>query len=81
MVVKQLLEIPFDYARCSWILVFEAVSGQGELLRDGTPVGTLRYDPDLGFGPVPPTLQPLLIVLREVLAPFDERIRFLQRAV
>jgi hypothetical protein len=61
--------------------VLEAVTGRGELLRDGTPVGSLRYDPDLGFGPVQPTLQPLLIVLRAVLAPFDERIRFMQRAV
>jgi hypothetical protein len=79
--VNQILEIPFDYARCSWTLVLEAVTGRGELLRDGTSVGSLRYDPDLGFGQVPPTLQPLLIIMREVLAPFDERIRFLQRAV
>jgi hypothetical protein len=74
------LEIPFHYAFCSWTLILEAVTGRAQILRDGEPVGIVRYDPDLGFGPVPPTLQPLLMVLREVLAPFDERIRFLQRA-
>jgi hypothetical protein len=75
-----LLEVPFEFARCSWLLQLDATSGQGELLRDGAPAGTLRYDPDLGFGPVAPPLQPLLAVLRQVLAPLDERIRLLKRA-
>ncbi|MBA3708733.1 MAG: hypothetical protein H0W83_07950 [Planctomycetes bacterium] len=74
------LSIPFQYAAESWMLVVEALTGRCEVRRDGSLVAVTRYDPDLGFGNLSPTLQPMLMVMRNVLEPFTEKIRFLQRA-
>lgn len=60
--------------------MLEGMTGRCELWRDGSLIGVTRYDPDMGFGQVPPTLQPMLVVMRSVLLPFDEKIRFVQRA-
>lgn len=79
--VVGLIEIPFRYAHCAWTLLLEAASGRIDLVRDGESVGSLRYDPDFGFGTVPPPLQPLLMLMRELLSPYDDRIRNLKRLV
>lgn len=74
------LMIPFRYALVSWTVIIEAVTGKVELLREGSLIGTMRYDPDFGFGQVPPPVQPMIMVLRDVLMRYDDRIRFVQHA-
>jgi hypothetical protein len=70
------LSVPFEYALTSWMVVVDAMSGRCDILRDGALVGSTRYDPDLGFGQVPPTLQPLVMTMSEALAPYNDRLRF-----
>jgi hypothetical protein len=74
------LRIPFEFARNSWTIVLDGGSGRCEVLREGELVGVTRYDPDLGFGQASPTLQPLLTTMHDALLPFDEKIRFVQKA-
>lgn len=72
--------IRFVWDGAQWSLELGQDPSQLTVFRDGEELGVMRYDPDHGFGRVPPVLQPLLGPLGEALQPYHERLRFLQRA-